>query len=266
MVKAWSGDGQYYLPARKVEPYRLWFEFLKLAHQDPDLEVDREFYADWGDVENLTFNRWWAGSTWRDLFSIDTSVRIVKSSEKLPKDDPSLLVRVPLGRNPKQTLEDLRQLLEEHEAGVRFATQPTGRFSLSKNAEKGFLNQNTLMSARVMYRMYAAWLNHSKKDRLRRTEAAASEVYDWATAWNQQIKEKGWKRQPTYLPFCFETWVNGWLRLGKNNKERQRNYEPTHADADANPVEVARLQVQRYISRSRKLAANVARGEFPGRY
>ena len=33
MAKAWSGDGTYVLPARKVEPYRLWFEFLKLAYK-----------------------------------------------------------------------------------------------------------------------------------------------------------------------------------------------------------------------------------------
>ena len=119
------------------------------------------------------------------------------------------------------------------------------------------------MSSRVMYRMYAAWLKHSKKDRIRRTEAAASEVYDWATEWNNKIRERGWKREPTYLPFCFETWVNGWLRLGKTTKERHRNYD---ADKSGGDPETARLQVQRYISRSRKLAANVARGEFPGRY
>ena len=40
MAKAFSGDGEYVLPARKVEPYRLWFEFLKLALKDPDIKVD----------------------------------------------------------------------------------------------------------------------------------------------------------------------------------------------------------------------------------
>ena len=33
MAKSWAGYGTYVLPARKVEPYRLWFEFLKLAYQ-----------------------------------------------------------------------------------------------------------------------------------------------------------------------------------------------------------------------------------------
>jgi len=29
MNERWSGDGRFYLPARQVAPYRLWFEFLK---------------------------------------------------------------------------------------------------------------------------------------------------------------------------------------------------------------------------------------------
>jgi len=48
MTERWSGDGTYYLPSRQVEPYRLWFEFLKQAHRDPDIEVDYEHYAEWG--------------------------------------------------------------------------------------------------------------------------------------------------------------------------------------------------------------------------
>ena len=48
MSEKWSGDGTYYLAARSVEAYRLWFEFLKQAHRDNDIAVDYEFYADWG--------------------------------------------------------------------------------------------------------------------------------------------------------------------------------------------------------------------------
>ena len=38
--ECWSGDGTYYLPARQVEPYRLWFEFLKQAHRDAEIQID----------------------------------------------------------------------------------------------------------------------------------------------------------------------------------------------------------------------------------
>ena len=55
MQKKWSGSGTHKLPALQVEPYRLWFEFLKLAIQDPTMNVDRDHYSAWGDVENSTF-------------------------------------------------------------------------------------------------------------------------------------------------------------------------------------------------------------------
>ena len=51
----WSGDGEFVLPAGFVEPYRLWFEYLKSAYADETIEVDKAHYAPWGDVANLTF-------------------------------------------------------------------------------------------------------------------------------------------------------------------------------------------------------------------
>jgi hypothetical protein len=65
MSEKWSGDGTYYLAARSVEAYRLWFEFLKQAHRDNDIAVDYEFYADWGNFWEKSFSDWWAGETWR---------------------------------------------------------------------------------------------------------------------------------------------------------------------------------------------------------
>ncbi|WP_298693685.1 hypothetical protein [uncultured Sulfuricurvum sp.] len=44
---------------------RLWFEFYKLALTDPDpkvrtdVEASREFYRQWGDCLNVSFNQWW---------------------------------------------------------------------------------------------------------------------------------------------------------------------------------------------------------------
>ena len=63
MSERWSGDGRYYLAARSVEAYRLWFEFLKQAHRDEDIEVDYEFYADWENFWDKSFSEWWAGAT-----------------------------------------------------------------------------------------------------------------------------------------------------------------------------------------------------------
>jgi hypothetical protein len=63
------------LPAQKREPYRLWFEFLKLALKDKTLTVDEDFYKPWGSVTDVDFDAWWA-SHWQDLFSVDIGVRV----------------------------------------------------------------------------------------------------------------------------------------------------------------------------------------------
>ena len=56
--RAFTGDHIKELPKGKIEPYRLWFEFLKLALEIQPDKVDKKFYAPWGDISKLTFNEW----------------------------------------------------------------------------------------------------------------------------------------------------------------------------------------------------------------
>ena len=72
--KRWRGDDEHRLPAQKVEPYRLWFEFLKLASKDPEIQIDKRFYQRWGSFD-ADFDDWWSAH-WRDLFSVDIGVRV----------------------------------------------------------------------------------------------------------------------------------------------------------------------------------------------
>ena len=80
--KEWRGDDAHMLPAQKVEPYRLWFEFLKLAHSDPDISINKKFYRSWGTVQGVDFSEWWSGH-WRTLFAVDIGVRVVNSDRDL---------------------------------------------------------------------------------------------------------------------------------------------------------------------------------------
>ena len=41
------------------ESYRLWFEFLKRAIARDRNSVKLKLYKSWGDVESLSFNKWW---------------------------------------------------------------------------------------------------------------------------------------------------------------------------------------------------------------
>jgi hypothetical protein len=264
MKQKWSGDGRFYLPARRVEPYRLWFEFLKLALNDPDIEVDRDFYAEWGDVEGQEFSDWWSGETWRKLFAVDAGVRLMDRAETLPDNDPSLIVRLPLGKDIRDTLSDVEALLEEHSAGVRFDRVPRGRFALSEGAEKGFLKQ--MGKARVMLRLYGYWLAHGDKSKSRRVQEAAKDFYDWAKSWDDKITEKRWRRTRIDPPLCFEYWVQNHLRgvpIEVPTNATPERKDKIHKRADP---ENARRQVTRYIAKARKMAGNVGRGEFPGKY
>jgi hypothetical protein len=52
------------LPHRR-EPYRLWFEYLRVAHASKDAKVKEalrrtaDSYKLWGDVVTVKFDEWW---------------------------------------------------------------------------------------------------------------------------------------------------------------------------------------------------------------
>jgi hypothetical protein len=257
MAKGFGGSSTDRLPAERVEPYRLWFEFLKLALIDPTIRVDKRLYRAWGDVASVPFDDWWS-THWRKLFAIDAGVRILGAGESLSKEELSVVVRLPLSGNIKRTLSEVRSiLLESSSHGDRFG-KPRGRFALSKGFEQGFLKK--LNAARCMLRLYGMWLSHDGGDDRKRIENATLRYFDWADAWDQRIRERNWKRPRPYFPGCFRTYA-AYIRdrrAGIRRRTGQASYEGN--------AENARRQVVRYIKKARTIAANVGRGEFPGKY
>lgn len=79
--KAFSTDYELDLPWGRIEPYRLWFEYLKFAYNHPDYKslIDNRIYESWGDVANEKFNDWW-DRNWRKLFAIPASIEILKNA------------------------------------------------------------------------------------------------------------------------------------------------------------------------------------------
>ena len=246
MVKKWSGDGIYYLPARQVEPYRLWFEFLKLAHIDPDISVDYDFYAEWGSFWDMSFDEWWSGETWRKLFAIDAGVRVLDDDETIPNDEHALHIRLPLGKDPKETLKDVQQLLEQHHAGTHLSAGVSGKFALSEGYERAFLKY--LGNANLMLRLYRIWLENAEYDRKAQIKKTAYDFYEWAKARDTMIVERKYKYTRPMFPFALREYVDA-LEDGSNmaNSGEQR-------------------QFKRYLNKARKLAQNAGSGVFPGRY
>lgn len=246
MAKPWSGDGIYYLPARKIEPYRLWFEFLKCAHQDPEVEVDFDHYAEWGDFVDKSFSDWWSGETWRCLFAVDASVRVLNEMDSIPVDPHGFVIRVPISKDRREVLKDIEQLLDQYAVGVKLQDAPRGKFALTEGFEKAFLKY--LNRYNMYLRFYKYWLQHPELDSRARLENTACLHYDWAKSRDDMIRSKGYKYPRPFLPFAIQEYAEA-IRDG------QRGSAVDH-----------RRQCVRYLDKARNLARNAGMGVFPGKF
>ena len=262
--KHWSGDGDYVLPARRVEPYRLWFEYLKLALTDPDIKVDGRIYKSWGDVENLTFSDWWSDH-WRDLFAVDAGVRLMENDETLGKSNSALALRIPLSMDETSAIHEIRDLIKEHGIGSRDAPRVQGKFALSESSKQGF--EKRMNTARCMLRLYGYWMKYEKADNKKRVEKAAMDYLRWGEGWEAKIRLK---KAPSYrggwrplLPMCFRVYGD-YLRAEK--KIGQKAVGTFNREGEGLDAANSRRMVTRYIQKAKKIAANIGQGEFPGNY
>ena len=79
--------------------------------------------------------------------------------------------------------------------------------------------------------------------------------------WDEKIKSKGWNRPRPNHPNCLRVYV-AFLRQkepGKRSADSMVNFEEGNA-------ENARREVKRFLRSARRIAENVAKGEFPGKY
>lgn len=270
MQKKWSGSGIHKLPAQQVEPYRLWFEFLKLAIKDPDVDVDHDHYAAWGDVENLTFSKWWSAH-WRTLFSIDIGVyQLTDLSHKIVQSDQEIIVRIPLSQNIRRSLDQVEELLVENGAGDRMKDMRDGQFRLYAGInEAGDIIHpsrrllRNLDKIRLMMHLYRFWVhNHGLVNR-RRLEQTAIGYFEWADSWNKKVARNidgaESKRIQIYIPITIKNYVDYLKKRG----DRRR---VSLMDLNETDVPNARRQIDRYIKKACRIAQNVGRGEFTGIY
>lgn len=239
-----AGDDRYHLPARMIEPYRLWFEFVKLAHTDPDTGVDYGFYAEWGDFLDLDFDQWWE-CRWRSVFGVDAEVRVLPPGSQVIEDSGGIVVRLPLCRDPRETTKIVAELLQKHGAGGDLGQMRQGRYALSEGFERAFLKY--LPHVRFLLRVYGIWLSHRASDRKGRIAITASEFYEWAEARDQLIISRKYRYTRPLIPFNVR-------RFGEAIRKGER---PDPDDQRA---------FQRYLRKARNLAANAAQGVFPGRW
>lgn len=263
MSEKWKGDEEHLLPALQVEPYRLWFEFLRLASTDTTIKIDKSAYKSWGDYRNTDFKSWWRDH-WRVLFA--TGIGVYEISDELPSNSEARLnVSLPLNQDIAQTINQVRQLLKERGAGQKLKSIRQGQFELSVGTVNGrkvdpstrFLRN--LPKVRLLMHLYRFWLQFPDHDERRRLEETAKAYCAWAGGWNRKVTERKWKRAKIEIPAALSEYVKFLERRG--GRRRVSLVDENETDAPNH-----RRQLARYIRKARRIAANVAAGSFPGPY
>ena len=268
MVKKWSGDTSSQLPAQQVEPYRLWFEFLKLASVDPSIEVNKKIYESWGNYDEESFTQWWSPH-WRQLFAVDIGVREIraKDTDILSRTDGEhfIAILIPIHQEPRHSLAQISKILDGYGANARLGNMPSGQFKLFAgfDASGNLIHPSTrflrnLTKIRLLFHLYRFWLKHEGLHNRKRLERTTLDYFAWADSWNQKIKEKKWNRPTIEIPSAVRVYANYLKRRG--SRTRLESYEDNNDHTDH------RRQITRYIAKAQRIATNVGQGQFPGHY
>ena len=140
--------------------YRLWFEFLKMAHKEPDLAnnlaATSEYYVDWGDVRNQLFDPWWKEH--KHLFG----TTYVKEVDRVQAAENVLYVAIPLNQPATKSISDIKVLIEDKQRAklIEQGQDPATAKSLSAAFGKYSFTQGVEIRGRVLYEIqliYGIW-------------------------------------------------------------------------------------------------------------
>ena len=215
----------------RKEVFRLWFEYLRVAHNSQRREVQEAlersapFYTPWGNVRDIKFDVWWKQKG--RLFEQRYVVRRLKAGE-LPTDPNALIVEIPLIQSKNDLIKGVLEIITDEfdrlsEGSVKQKSRklPTSQFQLTGGAEP------KVEPLRDMLNVYRDVHLNNPRLRGKRLLAAVEEYY------------LGGKREPLRLP------KSG--TIGKKMDYVLRN-------------------LRRYIEKAEQITLNVAKGEFPGKY
>ena len=217
--------------------YRLWFEFLKMAHKEDDLTNDLKasspYYADWGDVRNQLFDSWWKDH--KQLFG----QTYVKEVERITSADNVLHIAIPLNQPASRSIVDVKALIEEKQ-GARLIEQkidPASVKSLSAAFGQYSFTQGVEIRGKVLYEiqlMYGIWQELGKPAV---NTAFITEVV------NQLKSRPRSKWTPYLLQIDPMTDKKGYLRYDEGQIR----------------------QVRRYLKKGYAVCEAVSKGDFPGK-
>lgn len=145
--------------------YRLWFEFLKMAHKEPDLannlSASADYYADWGNVFDQLFDPWWKEH--KHLFG----TTYVQEVERVTAADNVMFVAIPLNQPASRSITDVKALIEDKQKAklIEQGQDPGTVKSLSAAFGKYSFTQGVEIRGKVLYEiqlMYGIWQDIGK--------------------------------------------------------------------------------------------------------
>lgn len=222
--------------ANSKEAYRLWFEFLKRAIANPNINVNLKLYKEWGDVTKYNFKKWWAeiGSKVIDLDAQSNVTFAVDSTD----EDGSYLIRVPKTLTSTEAANQLRKLLldSKHVQVVR-----ASKLKVRHNAE---VRTTTYRAYIHTYDRLVELEKNSNGERVGFKELLIA-VRKFYIARSKRYKNNLWKVDN--LPPNLHTAINF------------DNLDEVDVLATAQDI----ATVRRYVKKANEIMEAVAKGKFP---
>ena len=107
----------------ELQPYRVWFDFLKTCLLDEKLnkKIDKEYYKSWNlsEIKNSTFNKWF--KTHSGLFTSKGTIKIVSKVS----NPQAITIEIPTNFKIKEIQREIPKLLKDK------VNKSTSRFILT---------------------------------------------------------------------------------------------------------------------------------------
>jgi hypothetical protein len=221
------------------EGVRLWFEFLKRAHADKIVRVDKAFYKPWGDYPNQTFNSWWQQHA-ETLFPRN-KVEIV---QRYLSDAEHVKVSVPMSLTATEAANQLRDVLIEHYKEIGHVPRAQRSFALTAGVE---LRISAMRAYLHTYDCYQQLLAERGGEGVVSAKELLARVRVFYSA--RTLRWKGKKRKVEALPMAL---AGDFIYDSETKTVTTPKYDDT-----------AIRNIRRYLSIAQRLVENAAKGDFP---
>ena len=243
--KTFSSDYVHALPKARREPYRLWFEYLKLAQKLVPEQVNHEYYAEWEVGSDVRFDEWF-DRKWQSLFAIPANVALITNEDDYKAaeaDGDSIIIRISRQGSKTQKIDDLRKLLDVTFGKKQIKTTAKPKFEITAKRNVHYPS--------LRHKLRFLEFFEQKKT----VEDATVGYLEWATNWNTKVSTKSSRK--TAIPKSIS-------RFGKALQEHREDLKHLGRAKKTPEYNAARSDMVRFLKSAQKIMRNAAAGRFPG--